>query len=31
MTTAKNDIFILLLGWIDFWWEGIRIWWGGGE
>ena len=31
MTTAKNDVFISLLGWIDFWREGIRIWWGGGE
>ena len=20
-----------LLGWIDFWWEGIKIWWGGGK
>ena len=27
MTTAKN-VFIFLLGWIDFWWEGIKIWWG---
>ena len=25
MTTAKNDVFIFLLGWIDFWWEGIKI------
>ena len=31
MTTAKTDAFIFLLGWIDFWWEGIKIWWGGGE
>ena len=31
MTTAKNDVFILLLGWTDFWWEGIKIWRGGGE
>ena len=30
MTTAKN-VFICLLGWIDFWWEGIKIWWGRGE
>ena len=30
ITTAKN-VFIFLLGWIDFWWEGIKIWWGGGE
>ena len=31
MTTAKNDVFIFLLGWIDFWWEGIKILLGGGE
>ena len=31
MTTAKTDVFIFLLGWIDFWWEGIKIWWGGGK
>ena len=31
MTTAKNDVFILLLGRIDFWWEGIKIWRGEGE
>ena len=28
MTTAKNDVFIILLGWIGFWWEGIKF---GGE
>ena len=28
MTTAKNDVFIFLLGWIDFWWEGKKF---GGE
>ena len=31
MNTAKNDVFVFLLGWIDFWWEGTKIWWGGGE
>ena len=31
MTTAKTDCFIFLLGWIDFWWKGMKIWWGGGE
>ena len=31
MNTAKNDVFIFLLGWIDFWWEGIEIWLRGGE
>ena len=31
MTRAENDAFIFLLGWIDFWWEGIKIWWKGGE
>ena len=30
MTIANNDV-IFLLGWIDFWWEGIKIWLGGGE
>ena len=30
ITTAKN-VFIFLLGWIDFWWEGIKIWWGGNQ
>ena len=30
MNTAKNDIFIFLLGWIDFWWEEIKIRWGRG-
>ena len=28
MTTAKTDGFTFLLGWIEFWWEGIKI---GGE
>ena len=27
MTTTKNDVFIFLLGWIDFG-EEINIWWG---
>ena len=31
MTTANNDVFILLLGWIEFWWEGIKIRWRGTE
>ena len=31
MATAKNDVFIFLFGRIDFWWEEIKIWWGGGE
>ena len=31
MTTAEKDVFVFLLGWIDFQWEGIKIWWGGSE
>ena len=31
LATAKNDVFIFLLGRLDFWWEGTKIWWGGGE
>ena len=26
MTTAKNDVFIFLFGWIDNWSERIKIW-----
>ena len=26
MTTTKNDAFIFLLGWIDFWWGGEGEW-----
>ena len=37
MTTAKNEAFIFLLGWIEFWWGGTKTlvrrkwvgWWGG--
>ena len=28
LATAKNDVFIFLLGWLDFWWEGKKF---GGE
>ena len=31
MTTAKKDVFIFLLRWIEFSWEGTKIWWGGSE
>ena len=31
MNTAKIDGFIFLLGWLDFWSEGIKIWWGQSE
>ena len=31
MTTAKTDRFIFLMGQIDFWWKGIKIWWEGFE
>ena len=31
MTIVKNDAFIFLLDWLDFWWEGIRIWCRGGR
>ena len=31
MTTAKKDVFIFLLRWIDIRREGIKMWWWGGK